>query len=56
MMSLSTHMIIGVSTATLRVIVAALSAKLGRYRLRAVAPVSRDESAVRAIQRPGVRP
>ena len=29
---------------------------LAGYRLGALAPVSRDESAVRAIQRPGVRP
>jgi hypothetical protein len=29
---------------------------LAGYRLGALAPISRDESAVRAIQRPGVRP
>src|SRR5207245_7612068 len=29
---------------------------LAGYRLGALAPVSRDEPAVRAIQRPGVRP
>jgi len=29
---------------------------LAGYPLRTLAPVSRDESVVRAIQRPGVRP